>query len=138
MDNQINPGAPTPPGAQVPPPQQPPQQPVPPPQQTGEPQGGSTDTGDAKIWAIIGYIIPILFFIPLVMDNLKNNQFARFHANQQLVLLLFWVVGTVLTVVIIGFFVQLFAFILMIVGIINAAGGKMSKLWLIGGINIIK
>jgi len=34
-----------------------------------------------KAMAIIGYILPFLFFIPLVTDA-KTSPFARFHANQ--------------------------------------------------------
>lgn len=47
----------------------------------------SSDAEKNKLMAIIGYIIPILFFIPLVSDA-KNSPFAKFHANQQLNLLL--------------------------------------------------
>jgi hypothetical protein len=41
----------------------------------------SADVDSHKALAIVGYIIPILFFIPLVTDA-KNNTFAKFHANQ--------------------------------------------------------
>lgn len=35
-----------------------------------------------KISAVVPYLIPILFFLPLIMD--KNSNFCKFHANQQL------------------------------------------------------
>ena len=55
---------------------------------------GQSDAEKNKAMAIVGYIIPILFFIPLVTDA-KNSPFAKFHANQQLNLLISWVVVNV-------------------------------------------
>jgi uncharacterized membrane protein len=102
------------------------------------------DAEKNKAMAIVGYIIPILFFIPLVSEA-KNSHFAKFHANQQLNLLLFWVVGeiagAVLTFVLIGFLifplVMIAGLIFMIMGIINAANGTMKELPLIGGFKLI-
>jgi len=110
--------------------------------------GGGSDKNDAeanKAMAIVGYIIPVLFFIPLVTDA-KNSPFAKFHANQQLNLLLFWVVGqiagSVLTVVLIGLLilplVMVAGLVFMIMGIINVSKGEMKKLPIIGGFEIIK
>jgi uncharacterized membrane protein len=109
-------------------------------------QEGSGDSSNAKIWGILGYIFPIIFFIPLVMDDLKKNPYSKFHANQQLVFLLFIVIGyivsAVLMVVLIGFLLYLIVMIgslvFFIMGIINAAKGEMKPLPLIGGITIIK
>lgn len=109
------------------------------------PQGGQSDAEKNKALAIVGYIFPILFFIPLVTDA-KNSPFAKFHANQQLDLLLFEVVGyiasTILTFILIGFLlwfvVIIGGLVFMIMGIINASKGEMKPLPLIGGINIIK
>lgn len=109
------------------------------------PQGGQSDVDKNKALAIIGYIIPILFFIPLVSDA-KNSPYAKYHANQQLNLLLFVVVGyivsAILMFVFIGFLlyflVMIGSLVFMIMGIINAAKGEMKPLPLIGGINIIK
>jgi len=98
-----------------------------------------------KILAIIGYIVPILFFLPLVMDNLKNDASAKFHANQQLNLLLYWIICNVATGVlafaIIGIFlaplVMLGGLALMIIGVINAAKGAMKPLPIIGGFTLL-
>lgn len=111
-----------------------------PPQQQSEPQQQSTGgASQHKLWAIVGYIIPILFFIPLVSEKTKNNPFARFHANQQLMLLIVWAVGSLLiSAYFLGVLVQLFAFVLMIIGIVNAVSGKMKKLPLVGGVSLIK
>lgn len=39
------------------------------------------DVQQNKVSAVIPYFIPILFFLPLIMD--KNSDFCKFHANQQ-------------------------------------------------------
>lgn len=109
-----------------------------------EPKGNSADVEKNKPMAIIGYIIPILFFIPLVTDS-KNSPFAKLHANQQLILLLACIavniVGTLIPII--GWFIilpfgTLAVIVLAILGIINAAKGTMKKLPLIGGFEIIK
>jgi len=109
------------------------------------PQGDKADVEKNKAMAIVGYIIPILFFIPLISDG-KNSPFAKFHANQQLILLLFgaigYVVSAVLMVVLIGFLiwavVAVASIVFMIMGIINASKGEMKPLPMIGGFSIIK
>ncbi len=113
---------------------------------------GATDNG--KIWGILGYIIPIIFFIPLVMDDLKSNPYSKFHAGQQLNLLILGIVGWVIMLVLSGILVftvvliplipilwlifQVIVVILAIMGIINAAKGEQKKLPLIGKFKLIK
>ena len=108
------------------------------------PQGDKADVEKNKAMAIVGYIIPILFFIPLISDG-KNSPFAKFHANQQLVLLIAAVVVNVVggMIPIIGWFLILplgciFLLVVAIMGIINSSKGEMKKLPLIGGIEILK
>lgn len=36
-----------------------------------------------KVQAILPYLFPILFFLPLIADKEKNSAFCKFHANQQ-------------------------------------------------------
>jgi|PlaIllAssembly_1097288.scaffolds.fasta_scaffold1335339_1 uncharacterized membrane protein len=113
-------------------------------------QFDSQDVEKNKVLAIVGYIFPILFFIPLVTEA-KDSIYAKFHANQQLILLIFCSAGGIgLTII-----TFIFAFIpvlgpivgmlllpvfwlaclaLMIIGIINAANGARKKLPVIGGI----
>lgn len=104
----------------------------------------SNDVDQNKILAVVGYIVPILFFVPLVTDA-KNSPFAKFHANQQLILfiaaILVNVVGTIIPIL--GWFLilpfgSLFLIIAAIIGIINAAKGEMKPLPLIGGFTLIK
>lgn len=108
------------------------------------PQADKADVEKNKAMAIVGYIIPILFFIPLVTEA-KNSPFAKFHANQQLNLLLAAiavnVVGTVIPLL--GWFIILplgtiLLFVLAIMGIINGVKGEMKKLPIIGGFELIK
>src|SRR4030042_603821 len=102
-------------------------------------QANQSDAEKNKAMAIIGYIIPILFFIPLVTEA-KNSPFAKFHANQQLNLLLAGVVINIVGGVIpfIGCFIilplgMIFLIVVAIMGIINASKGAMKELPLIGG-----
>ena len=108
------------------------------------PQADKADAEKNKAMAIVGYIIPILFFIPLISDG-KNSPFAKFHANQQLVLLIAAVVINIVGGIIpfLGWFIILplgciFLLVVAIMGIINASKGEMKPLPLIGGISIIK
>lgn len=104
-----------------------------------------------KIWGILGYIVGITFFIPLVIDSLKNNAYSKFHANQQLVLMIAGVaLGIVLPIIaavpIIGWIIALVGapvlwivlLVFAILGIISASKGEMKPLPIIGGIKIIK
>lgn len=124
-------------------PAQPPQQPTPPP----SPQaGGGGGDNQHKTIAILGYVLPFLFFIPLLSEEAKTNRFAKYHANQQLNLLLWWVVGnilaSVLTFVVIGVLlypiVYIGGIIFLILGVINASNGETKPLPLIGKIELLK
>lgn len=102
------------------------------------------DISQVRLFGIIGYIFPILFFLPLVTDG-KDNSFAKYHANQQLLLLLFLVIGNmaagILTVILIGLLlypvVWLFWLVCMILGIMNVVNEKEKPLPLIGTITTL-
>ena len=108
------------------------------------------DAQDNKVVAALAYII---FFIPLLAA--KESKFARYHANQWLVLLIATValsiVYSILTSILytiswrVGFAVTsilgvvfLIPTALAIIGIINAVNGKKKPLPIIGGIKILK
>ena len=102
------------------------------------------DVQQNKVMAVLAYI-GILFLVPLLAA--PNSQYARFHTNQGLVRFLFDIVVGILTAVLafipfIGLIVSsllgLGVFVLMILGIVNAATGKANELPLIGKIRIIK
>ncbi|MDD3487351.1 MAG: DUF4870 domain-containing protein [Candidatus Moranbacteria bacterium] len=108
-----------------------------------EKKASAGDVEKNKALAIVGYIIPILFFVPLVSDA-KNSPYAKFHANQQLNLLLSWIVVNVVGTMVpfLGWFIiwplgSIFLIVVMIMGILNASKGEMKELPLIGGFKLI-
>ena len=108
-----------------------------------------TDYSDHKLYAILGYILPFLFFIPLINESSKNNPFARFHANQQLILL---ILGLALYMFINPFLFTTFGYgayllisllnvgliVFVILGVMHASQEEMKRLPLIGGFSLIK
>ena len=115
-----------------------------PPAVSEAPKADAKDVEKNKALAIIGYIIPILFFIPLITEA-KHSQFAKFHANQQLLLLLAGIAINIVGSIIpfLGWFIilpfgSIALIVLAIMGIISAAKGEMKKLPVIGGIELIK
>ena len=115
---------------------------------------GESDAEKNKVMAIVGYIFPVIFFIPLINESSKKSPFAKFHANQQLVLLIFWIAAWVVvgilsailavTVVLLPLIPILWlvlwvaGIVLIVLGVINANKGVTKKLPVIGGIQIIK
>lgn len=108
------------------------------------------DSND-KVYGILAYL-GFLFLVPLLAGK---TQFARFHANQGIVLFIAdailgiligittgvlsllgvvgWILGGILSGVL-----GLAILVLMIIGIVNAANGEMKPLPIIGGITIVK
>jgi uncharacterized membrane protein len=114
----------------------------------------NSDTADIeqnKIFAVFAYF-GILFLVPLLAA--PNSKFARFHANQGLVLFLvslalgfgYAVIAAVLMhIPFIGHLVALTLSVMpmavvvfMILGVINAASGHFKQLPLIGHLQILK
>ena len=93
-----------------------------------------------KLLAAISYIW-ILFLVPLFAA--KDDAFARFHANQGLLLFIASIILGIISIIpfvgpIISAIGGIVTFIFMILGIINALKGEMKPLPFIGGIEIIK
>lgn len=110
------------------------------------------DAQENKTMAILAYI---LFFIPLLTGAHKTSPYVKYHTNQGTVLFLatlaFGIVYGILTAIFTAILFStgawglwsvittilglcwLFFAALCIIGIINAAGGKMKPLPLIGG-----
>lgn len=95
-----------------------------------------------KTFEIVGYILPFLFFIPLTSDA-KNDPAAKFHANQQLLLLIYWV-GGMIVMTILPFLLLLspihaiIGIVLAIMGAMNANKGEMKELPVIGKFTLLK
>jgi uncharacterized membrane protein len=88
-------------------------------------------SSNRTLMAVLSYI-GILVLIPLLTDA-KNDPFVKFHIKQGLVLLIAdVVVGFIAWIPIVGWAAGVFIFILFIMGIINAAGGKETPLPVIG------
>lgn len=84
----------------------------------------------------------LLFFLPLI--TCPESGYAKFHANQSLVLLIAAIAGNVILgiIPIIGWMLLPFfgigVLILGIMGLINGFGGKAKRLPLIGKFTILK
>ncbi|MES2766768.1 MAG: hypothetical protein V4642_12910 [Bacteroidota bacterium] len=101
----------------------------------------TTDAENNKVMGILAYL-GILVLIPIL--TAKESAFARFHANQGLILMLLWAATWILGMLlpwglqIIVTLMNVAIFVLAIIGIINAVGGKMKPLPLIGNITLLK
>ena len=99
----------------------------------------SEDIEKNKVIAALAYLI---FFLPLLAA--QDSSYARFHANQGLLLFILGFSGnTILTIIpILGWilipFFSLFVLILAVMGILNAINGKAKDLPLIGKYRILK
>ena len=102
------------------------------------------DIESNKVICALAYI-PILFFLPLVACP-KTSKFAKFHANQGLLLLILSVVcnvvGSLIGLIpilgtIVWVLLELVLFAAFIFGLINTLQGKAKELPLIGGIRLI-
>ena len=110
------------------------------------------DAEDNKIMGILAYL-GILVLVPIFAA--KESRFARFHANQGLVLLIalivvyiaIMVLGIVLAFVsttlalltsLLSLVVWIGWLVFVIIGIINAAKGEMKELPIIGKYTILK
>ena len=96
-----------------------------------------TDVAGNKVMAVLSYIW-ILFLIPLLAA--KDSPYARFHANQGLVLFIWSIVTMILRRIWspLGAIAGIIGFILFIIGIVNAASGRAKELPIIGKFRLIK
>lgn len=104
----------------------------------------AADVNANKGMSILAYL-GILFLVPLLAC--PNSKFAKFHANQGLVLFIADIIygaicATVGLIPVIGWLVDLVLGLAIlaciILGIINTANGKAKELPFIGGITILK
>ena len=96
-------------------------------------------TGEDNMISALGYLGPMVL-LPLLTR--PNSEFARFHANQSLALIIFSILCSIAGVVpAVGWIASTFGGIFTVYGVIkgmsNAIRGKMEKLPLIGDMNIL-
>lgn len=106
------------------------------------------DINDFKTLAVVGYILPFLFFLPLQDEKSKNVAYVRFHANQQLILLIlcvgvYFVQGILFSIlmalgVIALQLINLALVALAIIGALGAYKGEMKELPFVGHFRILK
>ena len=84
-----------------------------------------------KTRAISSYLI---FIIPLLMDDMRQNKFVMFHTEQAIVLLLLNIAAGIIGTFTCGIGLVLYIpwLILLIMGIMNAANGEMKPLPVVG------
>jgi uncharacterized membrane protein len=107
--------------------------------QTQEDSYPAEDIEKGKTMAGLSYLI---FFLPLVVC--PESKYAKFHANQALLLLIAAIAGNVILGIIpvIGWMLMpifgIGILVLGIIGLINGFGGKAKRLPLIGKFTILK
>lgn len=125
------------------------------PSSEGDEKGGDAPKGNApngdvqkKVVCALTYLFGILFFLPLIVY--PDDDFARFHANQGLIVLLVSVIGgavlgilTMLPVVGLVFTIlsSLFGVVMLVAcifGILNVVREEKRELPVIGKFTIIK
>ena len=99
------------------------------------------DKDDIEKNKVMGLLAYILFFIPLLAA--KDSPFARYHANQGLVLFICGLISSVLWIIpILGWIIapilSIVITVLAVIGIINALNGKAKELPIIGKFKILK
>ena len=100
---------------------------------------GMEENANEKTMGGLAYLI---FFLPLIAC--PQSQYARFHANQALVLVIVAVAGNIILglIPVVGWIIMpIFSICIValeIYGLINGFTGKMKKLPVIGSITILK
>ncbi len=112
----------------------------------------SQDVNQNKVFGILAYL-GLLVLVPIFAA--KDSQYARFHANQGLVLLIFEVAAYFMVIicrfilffvpfagifisVLLGFCIFCISMAFIILGIVNACSNEAKKLPIIGEITILK
>lgn len=114
-------------------------------------QFDAKDIEESKVMAVLAYL-GILILVPILAA--PNSKFARFHSNQGLILIIasvgYSIVASILSFIlafipVIGWIISALVWlvscafvVLVILGIVNAAGGKAKELPLIGKFKILK
>lgn len=118
-----------------PPPPPPPSEPIPPPTPTNDDTPDPEDVAQNKITAGLAYFV---FFLPLLVC--PTSAYARYHANQGLILLLYGIAGAIVAILlpVINWALVPVLFALAAIGFVNAYNGRLQPLPLIGSLHLIK
>lgn len=101
------------------------------------------DVQKYKVVAVLGYIFPILFFLPVLQD--KNSSFCKFHSNQQLAWLIFGLIISAVTGVlglipilsaIISFVIAIADLLILIMLAVAASRGNAVRIPVFGSLNV--
>lgn len=94
------------------------------------------DVDNGKLFAILSYLVPFFFLVPLIQ---KTNTFSHFHARQALAFVLLAIALSIVTMLlplsllgIVSPVLLLAQLALIVIGIIHAANGHAKHLPLIG------
>lgn len=84
-----------------------------------------------KTMAFVAYLI---FFIPLLMEDMRKNKFVMYHTEQSIVLLIFNIIAAIVGTITCGIGLILYIpwLIFLIIGIVNALKGAVKPIPLIG------
>lgn len=101
----------------------------------------TVDIAETKYLSLFCYLNVMFAVLALVIK--PHSQFIRFHVNQSLVLtVLMFAAGIVFIIPILGWIIGavafIFAFVCIIIGIVNCCSGKAKELPLIGRIRIFR
>lgn len=122
--------------------------------EVGPEEKSTEDFSEYKTMTMLSYVLPFLFFLPLIDEKTKNIPYVRFHAGQQLNLLILIIAIHFVSNILYGVFymsplflmiisqvmqlVYLGIVILVIIGAIHAYKGEMKELPFIGRFQIFK
>ncbi len=109
------------------------------PQEQNNTGAGSQANGSKEQNTTMAVIAYIIFFVPLFTDA-KNDSFVKYHVHQGFVLFLSFLAVSILSRLLMMTFMiwpiisllNIGLFILLVIGILNAVGGKQKPLPLIG------
>lgn len=98
------------------------------------------DVDRNKGLGIVISLFPVLFFLPLIMEDRKSSQYLKFRANQSLVLFATAMVCTIVgKIPLIGFIGGIAGFIVGVVSFVNfimSCLGSTTKIPIVGDIVI--
>ncbi|MCA9361838.1 hypothetical protein KC906_00545 [Candidatus Kaiserbacteria bacterium] len=116
------------------------------PAQSGE--VATDESGEYRNFAVLGYIFPFLFFLPLFDDESKKVPFVRFHANQQLILLIVVIAAyitrnlLIMALMTVGYYLSHIVIVailaLVVMGVNNAYRGELKQLPFVGHFKLLK